>query len=142
MDAVTVVPDPVNEPVKSYAPGSQERLALEERIKELTAERVELTMTIGGAQRLGGGEQIDVVQPHNRHAVLGTLGNATEDDVRAAIDAARQAAPTWRSLSFDDRAAIFLKAADLLSGPWRATLNGSTVLGQSKSPFQAEIDAA
>ncbi len=142
MDAVTVVPDPVNEPVKSYAPGSQERLALEERIKELTAERVELTMTIGGAQRLGGGEQIDVVQPHNRHAVLGTLGNATEDDVRAAIDAARQAAPTWRSLSFDDRAAIFLKAADLLSGPWRATLNGSTVLGQSKSPLQAEIDAA
>jgi 1-pyrroline-5-carboxylate dehydrogenase len=142
MDAVTVVPQPVNEPVKSYAPGSPERVALEERIKELATNRVELTMTIGGSERLGSGERIDVVQPHNRYAVLGTLGNATEDDGRAAVDAALEAAPAWRSLSFDDRAAIFLKAADLLAGPWRPTLNAATVLGQSKSPFQAEIDAA
>ena len=142
MDAVTVVPEPVNEPVKSYAPGSTERVSLEERVKELAANRIELTMTIGGSRRLGSGEHIDVVQPHNRHAVLGTLGNVTDEDVGAAIDAAREAAPGWRTLSFDDRAAILLKAADLLAGPWRATLNGATILGQSKSPFQAEIDAA
>ncbi|HMD26166.1 MAG TPA: L-glutamate gamma-semialdehyde dehydrogenase, partial [Streptosporangiaceae bacterium] len=74
--------------------------------------------------------------------VLGTLGNATSADVASAIDAAKNAAPGWRALSFDDRAAIFLKAADLLAGPWRATLNAATVLGQSKSPYQAEIDAA
>jgi 1-pyrroline-5-carboxylate dehydrogenase len=91
---------------------------------------------------MGGGDRIDVVQPHNFRHVLGHLGNATDADVSAAVDAALAAAPAWRALSFDDRAAIFLKAADLLSGPWRATLNAATVLGQSKSPYQAEIDAA
>jgi len=88
------------------------------------------------------GGLIDVVQPHNKRHVLGQLGNAANVDVAAAIYAAKQAAPGWRALSFDDRAAIFLKAADLLAGPWRATLNAATVTGQSKSPFQAEIDAA
>ncbi|RAY14304.1 1-pyrroline-5-carboxylate dehydrogenase [Actinomadura craniellae] len=143
MDAVTNVPAPANEPVKGYAPGSAERTALEARIKELgDAAPIELTMTIGGEQRLGGGEPIDVVQPHRHQRVLGRLGDATDDDVRAAIDAARAAAPAWRALSFDDRAAVFLRAAELLAGPWRATLNAATVLGQSKSPYQAEIDAA
>lgn len=142
MDAVTSVPTPVNEPVRSYAPGSSERNALAERIKELAMERLDLTMTIGGEQRLGGGQRIDVVQPHNHQAVLGTLGDATAADVSAAVDAAMFAAPAWRALDFDSRAAIFLRAADLLAGPWRATLNAATVLGQSKSPFQAEIDAA
>ena len=85
---------------------------------------------------------IDVVQPHNHRHVLGRLGNATDEDVAAAIGAARAAAPGWRALSFDDRAAVFLRAADLLAGPWRATLNAATILGQSKSPYQAEIDAA
>ncbi|GLW61854.1 1-pyrroline-5-carboxylate dehydrogenase [Actinomadura rubrobrunea] len=142
MDAVTTVPEPVNEPVKSYAPGSPERAALEAKIKDLASGQAELTMTIGGERRLGGGEPIDVVQPHNRHHVLGRMGNATDDDVRAAIDAAREAAPAWRAMSFDDRAAILLKAAELASGPWRATLNAATILGQSKSVQQAEIDSA
>jgi 1-pyrroline-5-carboxylate dehydrogenase len=142
MDAVTNVPGPVNEAVKSYAPGSQERAALEAKIKELGGGQISLTMTIGGEQRPGGGVPIDVVEPHNHRHTLGQLNNATDDDVRAAIEAARQAAPRWRALSFDDRAAIFLKAAELLAGPWRAMINGATVLGQSKSPFQAEIDSA
>ena len=79
-------------------------------------------MTIGGRPQMAAGELIDVVQPHNHAHVLGQLGNATNVDVAAAIDAAKQAAPAWRELAFDDRAAIFLKAADLLAGPWRATL--------------------
>jgi 1-pyrroline-5-carboxylate dehydrogenase len=142
MDGVTNVPGPVNEPVKSYAPGSQERAALEAKIKELGGQQIPLTMTIGGEQRPGAGSPIDVVEPHNHRHTLGQLNNATDADVRAAIEAARQAAPGWRALSFDDRAAIFIKAAELLAGPWRATINAATVLGQSKSPFQAEIDSA
>ena len=142
MDAVTRTPGPVNEPVKQYQPGSHERAVLESKIKELSGQRTELTMTIGGRQQMATGEAIDVVQPHNRTHVLGQLGNATSVDVAAAIYAAKQAAPVWRALDFDDRAAIFLKAADLLAGPWRATLNAATILGQSKSPYQAEIDAA
>ncbi len=142
MDAVTNVPVPANEPVRQYAPGSPERAAVERKIKELTGEPTPLTMNIGGARRMGGGEQIDVVQPHNFRHVLGRMGDATDDDVAAAVAAAREAAPGWRALSFDDRAAIFLKAADLLAGPWRATMNAATILGQSKSVFQAEIDAA
>ncbi len=142
MDAVSRTPVPVNEPVRQYQPGSHERAVLEGKIKELTGQRAELTMTIGGQQQMPAGDLIDVIQPHNRHGVLGQLGNATNVDVAAAIYAAKQAAPAWRALDFDDRAAIFLKAAELLAGPWRATLNASTILGQSKSPFQAEIDAA
>jgi 1-pyrroline-5-carboxylate dehydrogenase len=141
-DAVTAVPAPANEPVKAHAPGSQERAALEAKIKDLASEPSELTMTIGGAQRLGGGDRVNVVQPHNHAHVLGTFGAATEQDVVAAIDAARAAAPLWRELSFDDRAAVFLRAADLLAGPWRSVVNASTMLGQSKSVQQAEIDSA
>jgi 1-pyrroline-5-carboxylate dehydrogenase len=142
MDAVTNVPTPVNEPVRQYAPGSHDRAILEAKIKELAGQHAELTMTVGGRQRMGGGERTDVVQPHNHRHVLGHLGHATDDDVAAAIDAAAAAAPGWRALSFDDRAAIFLKAAELLAGPWRPVLNASTILGQSKSVQQAEIDAA
>jgi 1-pyrroline-5-carboxylate dehydrogenase len=142
MDAVTNVPQPANEPVRHYAPGSPERAAVESKIKELAGERAELTMTIGGRERTGAGEPIDVVAPHNYRHVLGTMHNATDQDVADAIEAARAAAPGWRALSFDDRAAILLKAADLLSGPWRATINAATILGQSKSVYQAEIDAA
>ena len=141
-DAVTSVPGPVNEPVRTYAPGSQERAALESRLKELAGEQTDLTMTVGGVQRMGGGEWVDVVQPHNHAHVLGRLGEATDEDVAAAIEAAAAAAPAWRALSFDDRAAIFLRAGDLLSGPWRYTINAATMLGQSKSAYQAEIDAA
>jgi 1-pyrroline-5-carboxylate dehydrogenase len=142
MDAVTNVPTPVNEPVRQYAPGSHDRAILEAKIKELAGQHAELTMTVGGRQRMGGGERLDGVEPHNHRHVLGHLGHATDDDVAAAIDAAAAAAPGWRALSFDDRAAIFLKAAELLAGPWRPVLNASTILGQSKSVQQAEIDAA
>src|SRR5579863_9348518 len=142
MDSVTTIPALANEQVRQYQPGSHERARLKRKLKERTGQRAELTMTIGGRQQMATGSRIDVVQPHNKTHVLGLLANATEVDVAAAIYAAKQAAPGWRSLSFDDRAAIFLKAADLLAGPWRATLNAATVLGQSKSPYQAEIDAA
>jgi 1-pyrroline-5-carboxylate dehydrogenase len=142
MDAVTRVPLPYNEPVKQYSPGSPEREPLKAKLKEFAGQRAELTMTIGGEARMGAGERLSVVQPHNFRHVLGDLGNATDEDVAAAIAAAGQAAQAWRALPFDDRAAVFLRAADLLAGPWRATLNAATMLGQSKSVFQAEIDAA
>ncbi|WP_405611862.1 L-glutamate gamma-semialdehyde dehydrogenase [Streptomyces sp. NBC_01511] len=140
MDAVTQVPTPVNEPVHGYAPGSPERTRLEAKLKELADHPVDLPMTIGGEKRMGGGERFDVVQPHNHRAVLGTYGNATERDAQDAVDAALAAAPGWRAMAFDDRAAIILRAAELLSGPWRETLAASTMLGQSKTVQQAEID--
>jgi len=142
VDAVTNVPHPVNEPVLSYGPDSPERASLQAALAELQAQPIDLTMTIGGVQRMGGGGKQDVVQPHNHRHVLGTLAEATEQDAKDAIDAAGAAARGWRELSFDDRAAVFLKAADLLSGPWRARLNAATMLGQSKTAQQAEIDAA
>ncbi|NKE60813.1 L-glutamate gamma-semialdehyde dehydrogenase [Lentzea sp. PSKA42] len=142
MDAVTQVPAPVNEPVLQYAPGTPERAELQARLAELQKEPLELTLTIGGEQRMGGGARVDVVQPHNHRSVLGTLAGATQQDTQDALRAAREAAPAWRAMSFDDRAAILLRAADLLAGPWRSTLNAATMLGQSKTAIQAEIDAA
>jgi 1-pyrroline-5-carboxylate dehydrogenase len=140
LDAITQVPAPYNEPMSDFASGSPARNAIESRLKELAADPAELVMTIGGERRLGGGNPIDVVQPHRKDAVLGTMHNATAADVTAAIEAARAAAPGWRRMSYDDRAAIFLKAADLLAGPWRYTLAAATMLGQSKTCYQAEID--
>ncbi|MFJ9522136.1 L-glutamate gamma-semialdehyde dehydrogenase [Kitasatospora sp. NPDC101801] len=141
MDAVTQVPEPVNEPVHGYAPGSPERARLERSLDAVAAEQLPLPMTIGGEQRFGSGERIDVVQPHHHAAKLGLLGNATREDARLAVDAALAAAADWRALSFDDRAAVFLRAADLLAGPWRETVAAATMLGQSKTAQQAEIDA-
>ncbi|MEU8799508.1 L-glutamate gamma-semialdehyde dehydrogenase [Spirillospora sp. NPDC048819] len=142
MDAVTNVPPPVNEPVRGYAPGSAERARLEAVLAGLAAEApIDLPMTIGGERRLGGGTKVAVVQPHRHASVLGTFGTATGDDARDAVEAALKAAPAWRALAFDDRAAIFLRAADLLSGPWRETLLAATMLGQSKTVQQAEIDS-
>ncbi|MCC3651520.1 MULTISPECIES: L-glutamate gamma-semialdehyde dehydrogenase [Streptomyces] len=141
MDAVTQVPAPVNEPVHTYAPGSPERARLEAKLKELADNPVELPMTIGGVRRMGGGARFDVVQPHDHAARLGTAAHATVQDARDAVDAALAAAPAWRALSFDDRAAVFLRAAELLAGPWRETIAASTMLGQSKTVQQAEIDA-
>ncbi|MEU5213004.1 L-glutamate gamma-semialdehyde dehydrogenase [Streptomyces sp. NPDC020742] len=140
MDAVTQVPVPVNEPVHTYAPGTPERSRLEAKLKELAGNPIELPMTIGGERRMGGGERFDVVQPHNHSARLGTYANATVKDAQDAVDAALAAAPAWRATSFDDRAAIILKAAELLSGPWRETMAAATMLGQSKTAQQAEID--
>ncbi|GAA3739428.1 L-glutamate gamma-semialdehyde dehydrogenase [Salinactinospora qingdaonensis] len=142
MDAVTNVPVPVNEPNLSYASTTSERVELEEQIRCLSATEHQLSQTIGGQSTMGQGELIDAVQPHNHAHVLGRMPNATAADVHVAIDAARAAAPAWRAMSFDDRAAVFLRAADLLAGPWRARINAATMLGQSKSVQQAEIDAA
>ncbi|MGY1605395.1 L-glutamate gamma-semialdehyde dehydrogenase [Geodermatophilus sp. SYSU D00815] len=142
MDAVTRVPPPRNEPVLGYAPGSPERAALELRLAELADAPFELTATIGGQERMPGGPEFAVVQPHRHAAVLGRSAHATHADAEDAVLAAAEAAPAWRSLSFDDRAAVFLKAADLLAGPWRQTLNAATMLGQSKTAYQAEIDSA
>jgi 1-pyrroline-5-carboxylate dehydrogenase len=142
VDAVTRVPAPRNEPVLNYAPGSPERAQLELRLGELAEAPFELTATIGGEQRMPGGPEFDVVQPHRHAAVLGRSAHANRVDAEAAVRAAKDAAPGWQELSFDDRAAVFLKAADLLAGPWRQTLNAATMLGQSKTAYQAEIDSA
>jgi 1-pyrroline-5-carboxylate dehydrogenase len=142
MDAVTRTPVATNEPVRMYAPGSAERASLEKRVIELEGQRIDLPSTVGGRQVMGSGEALDLVQPHARHHVLGTMRGTTHVDARAAMAAAKKAAPEWRAMSFDDRAAILLKAADLLAGPWRDTLNAATMLGQSKTCYQAEIDAA
>ncbi len=142
MDAITSVPVPTNEPVKTYAPGSPERESLQRRLTELASERVELTCTIAGKQRMAGGERFDVVQPHNHSHVLGSCAQATNEDVADAVRAAKDAAPGWAAMPFDERAAILLRAADMLSGPWRDTINGATMLGQSKSVHQAEIESA
>jgi 1-pyrroline-5-carboxylate dehydrogenase len=142
MDAVTQVPVPVNEPVLDYAPGSPERASLEVALAELGSSSIDLPHTIAGKRVMGTGKKIEVRQPHARRKVLGTMRNATLGDAQSAVDAAKAAAPGWRALSFDDRAAILLKAAELLSGPWRAHLNAATMLGQSKTAVQAEIDAA
>jgi 1-pyrroline-5-carboxylate dehydrogenase len=142
MDALTTSPVAVNEPVRNYAPGSPERDRLVTALTELSGSAIELPMTIAGTQRMAGGSTVDVVMPHRHAHVLGTTANATAADARAAADAALTAAPAWRELDFDDRAAIFLKAADLLAGPWRERILAATMLGQSKTSYQAEIDAA
>jgi 1-pyrroline-5-carboxylate dehydrogenase len=142
MDAISHPPEPVNEPNLTYAPGSPEREELLAELARQEGTEVELTATIGGEQVRSRGAERAVVQPHDHQHVLGVLRGATQADARAAVDAARDAAPGWAALGYDDRAAVFLKAADLLAGPWRQRLNAATMLGQSKTAFQAEIDAA
>jgi len=142
MDAVTSPPVPTNEPVRSYAPGSAERASLEAALKARVATPTELTMTIGGQQVMGSGERVRVVAPHHHALVLGETAQASANDVERAVGAALAAAPAWRSLPFDERAAVFLRAAELLSTTWRDRLNAATMLGQSKTAQQAEIDSA
>lgn len=142
MDAITSPPQPSNEPVHTYAPGTPERRRIRAELdRQSTAGPRELPHIIGGREHRGAGEAIDVVQPHSHHDVLGTIANATHDDAHAAVDAARSAAPGWAATSFDERASVLLRAADLLSGPWRERIAAATMLGQSKSVQQAEIDA-
>ena len=140
MDAITDVPLPANEPVHEYAPGSPERDRLEAALKSLAGAPIELPHVIGGRHRMGAGARIEVVQPHNHRAVLGTLTNADHADATAAVEAATAAAPAWAATPFDERAAVILRAADLLAGPWREKLAAATMLGQSKTAYQAEID--
>ncbi|MGH3564673.1 MAG: L-glutamate gamma-semialdehyde dehydrogenase [Pseudonocardia sp.] len=142
MDAITTTPLPRNEPVRDYAPGSPERASLTAALAEIGERHHELPVTIDGRRYLAGGAGIDVVTPHDHAHVLGTTANATREDAKAAVEAALRAAPGWRALPFDERAAVLLRAADLLTGPWRDRLNAATMLGQSKTVIQAEIDAA
>jgi len=142
MDAISFPPAPTNEPNLTYAPGTPERESLLTEIAALESESRDLPAYVGGEWRAGGGEEIRVVQPHDHQHVLGVTRNATTGDAQAAVDAALEAAPAWRAMPFDERCAIILKAADLLAGPWRQRLNAATVLGQSKTAFQAEIDSA
>jgi 1-pyrroline-5-carboxylate dehydrogenase len=141
MDAITEVPAPANEPVHDYAPGSPERRRLVAALESLAAEPIDLPHVIGGQHRMGDGQHIDVVQPHRHSARLGTLSNATRADAIAAMQAALAARADWAATPFDQRAAVFLRAADLMSGPWREKIAAATMLGQSKSAYQAEIDA-
>ncbi|GGG23591.1 1-pyrroline-5-carboxylate dehydrogenase [Rhodococcoides trifolii] len=141
MDAITEVPAPVNETVHDYAPNSPERARLVTQLDRLAANPTEIKQVIGGVHRVANGTAEEVVQPHRHSSVIGTFTNANHQDVQDAIDAAAAAAPAWRDLSFDDRAAVFLRAADLLAGPWRETIAAATMLGQSKTAYQAEIDS-
>jgi 1-pyrroline-5-carboxylate dehydrogenase len=141
MDAITDVPLPTNEPVHDYAPNSPERGRLRAALTALADDPIDLPHVIGGAHRMGNGERIDVVQPHRHGATLGTLTNADHADATAAVEAALAARAHWAATPFDERAAIFLRAADLLAGPWRETIAAATMLGQSKTAYQAEIDA-
>ncbi|WP_432561987.1 L-glutamate gamma-semialdehyde dehydrogenase [Kineococcus sp. SYSU DK003] len=141
MQSVTDVPAPRNEPVHTYAPGTPERKMLLDALADHVANPVELTQTIAGQPVFGGGQKVDVVQPHQHSSVLGTFGTATRDQARAAADAALAARPAWAAMDYDDRAAVFLRAADLLAGPWREKIAAATMLGQSKTAQQAEIDA-
>ena len=142
MDAITTPPVPVNEPNLTYAPGTPERKSLEAELEKLERKQLDLKAHIGGRKKSGGGAEIKVVQPHDHQHVLGVMKNSTQADAKAAINAAAKAAPEWRDMDFDERCAVILKAADLLAGPWRQRINAATVLGQSKTAFQAEIDSA
>ncbi len=134
-------PDPVNEPVKSYAPGSPEREELKDTLHRMQGERIEIPLVIGGKD-LRTGETFESVMPHRKGHVLATVHKGGADHVQQAVDAAREAWHDWSRASWEDRAAVFLRASELLAGPWRATLNAATMLGQSKTAHQAEIDAA
>ena len=134
-------PKPANEPVRSYAPGSPEREELKSALESMQAERIEIASVIGGRE-LRTGNLMQSVMPHRRHHVLADVHMADGAAVGKAIGAAAAAWPTWSATPWWDRAAVFLRAAELLSGPWRSTLNAATMLGQSKTAHQAEIDAA
>ncbi len=133
------LPQITNEPVKTYAPGSPERAALKARIEELKNTVVDLPMIIGG-QEVQTGKLNDIRPPHDHAHLLGHYHQGDATHVQMAIDAALKAKPAWEKMNWESRAAIFLKAAELIAGPYRQTLNAVTMLGQSKNAFQAEID--
>jgi len=135
------VPTAQNEPVRDYAPGSPERSALKARLDELTGEAVEVPLVIGG-EEVRTGNLGRMVVPHDHQHSLGTYHKAGQDEVQAAIEAAEAARPEWDAMPWQDRAAIFLRAAEMLASTHRDTINAATMLNQSKTVYQAEIDAA
>ena len=137
----TVVPKPINEPILSYAPGSPERASLKDRIEELKAQQIEVPIIIGGQDVKS--ENLSVMSiPHDHQHILGHYHKAGSKEVQAAIESALSAWKLWSKTTLEERANIFLKAADLLAGPWRDTINAATMLIMSKNVYQAEIDAA
>jgi len=139
--AIALPPEPRNEPVKDYAPGSPERAELQQRLRELERERIEIPLVIGGKD-VTTKETFEAVEPHRKSHVLADVHAGGPAEVEQAIAAAREARHDWARLPWEERAAVFLRAAELLAGPWRATVNAATMLGQSKTAHQAEIDAA
>ena len=135
------VPTPHNEPVKSYAPGSPERKELQAKIKELRAQQMDVPMYIG-SEEVRTGKKRPMSPPHDHQHILGYFHEGDASHVEQAINAALGAKYAWEHMEWEQRAAIFLKAADLIAGPYRAKLNAATMLGQSKNAFQAEIDSA
>ncbi len=138
---VSQIPVPVNEPLRSYAPGSAEKKSLKDRLAQMLAEQVEIPLIIGG-EEVRTGSTGKAICPHEHAHVLGTFHQAGEDEVARAIAASREAWRGWSEMPMEARAAVLLKAADLLAGPWRDTVNAATMLNQSKTAYQAEIDAA
>jgi len=141
LNAIINVPEPKNEPVKTYAPGTPEREELKKEINRQRAKQIEIPLVIGG-QEVKSGQMADCRMPHQHGHLLARYHKASREHVNRAIQAAKAAQPAWAALDWEHRAAIFLKAADLLAGPYRQILNAATMNGQSKNPFQAEIDAA
>src|SRR3954466_518153 len=135
------VPEPHNEPVRSYAPGSPEREELRGRLVELESQQLDLPLVIGG-EEVRTGETFEAVEPHNRSHVLATVHKGGANEVERAIAASAKAWNDWSRTAWEERATVLLRAAELLAGPWRQTLNAATMLGQSKTAHQAEIDAA
>ena len=134
-------PPPRNEPVNDYLPGSPERASLKLRLDQMRGERLEIPLVIGGKD-VTTGELKQAVMPHDKEHVLADVHQGGADHVTQAVDAAAKAWEDWSRWPWEDRASVFLRAAELLSGPWRDTLNAATMLGQSKTAHQAEIDAA
>jgi 1-pyrroline-5-carboxylate dehydrogenase len=133
-------PTPVNEPILSYAPGTPEREELQRRLRQMEGERIRIPMIIGGKD-VDPGETFEAVMPHRKSHVLADVAKGGPEHVQQAIDAAREAHHDWSRRPWHERAAVFLRAAELLSGPWRSTINAATMLNQSKTAHQAEIDA-
>ncbi len=140
-NCIAKIPFPVNEPVYSYAPGTKERELLKDAIKQIKSQQIEIPVIIGGEEIKTGRTQ-EIREPHNLDSVLGIYHKATEKEVDMAIEAALEASKTWSRYDWTDRAAIFLKAAELLSGKYRYLINAATMLSMSKNVFQAEIDSA
>jgi 1-pyrroline-5-carboxylate dehydrogenase len=135
------IPTPVNEPVRDYAPGSPERASLQLRLEQMRNERIEIPLVIGGKDVTTGNLK-QAVMPHDKKHVLADVHQASPKEVEDAIKASAEAWEDWHRVPWEERAAVFLRAAELLAGPWRDTLNAATMLGQSKTVHQAEIDAA
>ncbi|TND09327.1 MAG: delta-1-pyrroline-5-carboxylate dehydrogenase, group 1 [Bacteroidetes bacterium] len=135
------VPAAVNEPIKSYAPGSPERAELKKMLEQLRSAELDIPMYIGGKE-VRSGDKVRLAPPHDHKHTLGYFHKSGKEHIQQAIDAALAAKEKWAALSWEHRASIFLKAAELIAGPYRAKLNAATMLGQSKNAFQAEIDSA